>query len=40
MELSKEQLSVISSTVLISDIIDYIENHKTEYENFLKEYRD
>lgn len=37
MELSKEQLKTIASNILVSDIIDYINNHRSEYEEFLKE---
>lgn len=37
MELSKEQLKTIASNILVSDIIDYIESHRSEYEKFLKE---
>ena len=37
MELSKEQLKTIASNILVSDIIDYINNHSSEYEEFLKE---
>lgn len=37
MELSKEQLKTIASNILVSDIIDYVNNHRSEYEEFLKE---
>lgn len=37
MELSKEQLKTIASNILVSDIIDYINNHRSEYEEFLRE---
>lgn len=39
MELSSEQITAISSSILISDIKTYINNHKEKYEQFLKEYR-
>lgn len=36
MELSKEQVKTIASNILVSDIIDYIEKHRVEYEKFLE----
>lgn len=36
MKLSKEQIKTISSSILISDIISYVDNHREEYEEFLK----
>ena len=36
MELSNEQIKTISSSIILEDIKDYIENHKMEYEEFLK----
>ena len=37
MELSKEQINTIASTLLVSDILDYINSHRSEYEKFLEE---
>lgn len=36
MELSQEQLKIISSSLLIEDIQKYKEEHKQEYEEFIK----
>ena len=36
MQLSKEQIDYISSSILVSDIKEYIEKHKEEYELFLE----
>lgn len=36
MELSNEQLKTISSSILVEDIKNYINAHKTEYEEFLR----
>lgn len=36
MELSYEQLKMISSYILAEDIKRYKENHKQEYEEFIK----
>ena len=36
MELSKEQLKMICSSILIEDIKKYKEEHKQEYEEFIK----
>lgn len=36
MELSNEQLKMISSSILIEDIKKYINEHKQEYEEFIK----
>lgn len=35
MELSNEQLKMISSSILIEDIKNYINAHKQEYEEFI-----
>ena len=37
MELSKTQIEIISSSILISDIKSYINSHLKEYEEYLKE---
>ncbi|MBQ8891284.1 MAG: hypothetical protein IJ068_00255 [Bacilli bacterium] len=34
--MSDKQISLFSSSILISDVISYIDNHKEEYEQFLK----
>lgn len=39
MELSSEQIATISSSILISDIEAYVNSHKKEFEQFLKEFR-
>ncbi len=39
MELSSEQVQTISSSILISDIKAYVNSHKKEYEQFLREFR-
>lgn len=39
MELSSGQIDTISSSILISDIKAYINSHKKEYEQFLKDFR-
>lgn len=36
MELTKEQINMFCSYISISDIHDYIKNHRKEYEDFLK----
>lgn len=36
MELTEEQLSIITSTVLLSDIKEYINSHQKEYNEFLE----
>lgn len=36
MKLSQEQINLISSSILVSDIISYINAHSTEYEEFIK----
>lgn len=36
MELSNQQIKLISSQILLSDIKEYINNHIIEYEKFLK----
>lgn len=37
MSLTDEQVKLFSSELLVSDIIDYINTHSKEYEQFLKE---
>lgn len=39
MELSQEQINIISSSILLSDVKAYIDSHKKEYEEFLKTYK-
>ena len=34
--MSDKQISLFSSSILVSDVISYIDNHKEEYEQFLK----
>lgn len=34
--MSDKQISLFSSSILVSDVISYIDNHKQEYEQFLK----
>lgn len=34
--MSDEQIKLFSSNILISDVISYIDNHKKEYEEWLK----
>ena len=34
--MNDEQVKLFSSSILISDIISYIDNHKKEYEEWLK----
>lgn len=36
-ELSQEQIDNIASNILISDILSFIENNRSEYEKFLEE---
>lgn len=36
MKLSQEQILYISSTILLTDIQTYINNHRSEYEEFLR----
>lgn len=36
MELSQEQIDIISSSILLTDIQKYINSHQKEYEEFLK----
>lgn len=36
-ELSQKQIDYIASNILISDILSYIENNRSAYEDFLKE---
>lgn len=36
MELTEEQINLISSSILLSDIKDYINSHLTEYNEFIK----
>lgn len=38
-ELSQEQIDNIASNILISDILSFIENNRSEYEKFLEEKR-
>lgn len=35
--MNDEQVKLFSSSILISDVISYIDNHKEEYEKFLQE---
>lgn len=35
-ELSQKQIDYIASNILISDILSYIENNRSAYEDFLK----
>lgn len=37
MKLTEEQIEYIASHIRISDILNYIENNRSEYEEFLKE---
>lgn len=37
MKLTEEQIEYIASHILVSDILNYIENNRSEYEEFLKE---
>lgn len=37
MSISQEQIRQISSSILVSDVLTYIEQHRSEYEEFLKE---
>lgn len=34
--MNDEQVKLFSSSILISDVISYIDNHKKEYEEWLK----
>lgn len=34
--MNEEQVKLFSSSILISDVISYIDNHKKEYEEWLK----
>lgn len=36
MKLTKEQIEYIASHILVSDILNYIETNRSEYEEFLK----
>ena len=36
-ELSQKQVEYMASNILISDILSYIENNRSTYEEFLKE---
>ena len=36
-ELSQEQVDYLASNILISDILSYIENNRSAYEEFLEE---
>lgn len=36
MELSQDQIDMISSSILLADIQKYIDSHPKEYEEFLK----
>lgn len=36
-ELSQKQIDNIASNILISDILSFIENNRSEYEKFLEE---
>lgn len=36
-KLSQEQIDNIASNILISDILSFIENNRSEYEKFLEE---
>lgn len=36
-ELSQEQIEHLASNILVSDILSYIENNRSAYEQFLKE---
>ena len=36
MKLSQEQIKLISSSILVNDIISYINEHFDEYEEFIK----
>ena len=39
MELTQEQINIISSSILLSDVKTYIDSHKEKYEEFLKTYK-
>lgn len=39
MELTQEQINMISSSILISDVKAYIDSHREEYKEFLKTYK-
>ncbi len=36
LNLSKEQLETFCSSILLSDIIDYVNSHQEEYNEFLR----
>ena len=36
-ELSQDQINNLASNILVSDILSYIENNRSAYENFLEE---
>lgn len=36
-ELSQKQIDYLASNILVSDILSYIENNRSAYEEFLKE---
>ncbi len=36
MTLTNEQIKLISSSILVSDVIAYIDEHQKEYEEFMK----
>ncbi len=37
MSITDEQIKMLSSSIMISDVIDYINKHQKEYEEFLKQ---
>lgn len=39
MELNEDQINVLSSCILLSDVKSYIDSHRKEYEEFLKNYK-
>lgn len=36
MSITEEQIMLISSSIIISDVIDYINKHQEDYEEFIK----